>query len=587
VPQDAIVYVGWAGSESMGPGFDGSHLKAVLDASQLRQVIDEALPRLLERAGGAGERAGAMAGMLTAIGGPMWRHPTAIYLGGMDLANPDMPMPKFAVLCDAGKDGKGMADRVRKLMDQAGNFPIPYRVEEQDGLDAFVLGNVEIAAAKRPVNPLSGRKEFKAAMGQLGKDPVAVLYYDAEGQVDQVDQMVKQFAPPEAQQKWPIVRDALGLTSVKRIALSGGFDGKEWATQALFASPEPRGGLIKALVDAKPLSEDALRLIPKGATSAAAGHFDAGGLLAAIRDATKKIDPQASQQLDQVMEQFFQAVGLDVQADILDTLGDEWAVYSDPSVGGNGLLGLTVVNRLKNPAKAEKALGQLEQVFNAAMKQQTARDKVTVAFGTSKQGDLTIHYLSVPVVAPSWAVKDGNLYLGLYPQVVSGAAEHVTSKGASILENTAFVAVQKRLAATGATSVSFGDLPRTAADGYQEVLMLGRVYLGVADLFGARTPAMALPPLAKLMPHVTPAGGVAWVDKDGWHSRAVEPFPGSALLSGGLGSTMMMTQQAAFFLGFAAQREASVRHEVARPAEIEEAPRVRPQQQRIEPKGNK
>ena len=30
LPDGALIYIGWAGSESMGPGYAGSHLEAIL-----------------------------------------------------------------------------------------------------------------------------------------------------------------------------------------------------------------------------------------------------------------------------------------------------------------------------------------------------------------------------------------------------------------------------------------------------------------------------------------------------------------------------------------------------------------------------
>ena len=44
IPQDAVAYVGWSGSESMGPGYAGSHLKAVIEASNLAQLASESFP---------------------------------------------------------------------------------------------------------------------------------------------------------------------------------------------------------------------------------------------------------------------------------------------------------------------------------------------------------------------------------------------------------------------------------------------------------------------------------------------------------------------------------------------------------------
>jgi len=108
-------------------------------------------------------------------------------------------------------------------------------------------------------------------------------------------------------------------------------------------------------------------------------------------------------------------------------------------------------------------------------------------------------------VSPTWSIKDGNFYAGLYPQVVEAAVEQVSAKGKSILENEDFLAVRKRLGDVPASGVSFANLPKTAPDGYQEILMVARMYQGFADLFGADTPAMLLPPLRKIMPHLSPA----------------------------------------------------------------------------------
>jgi len=543
IPQDAVVYVGWSGSDNPGPLYAGSHLKAVVDASNLKELIDQSIPRLLKKIGADDEDAQIVTDMIATIGGAMWHHPSAFYFGGVDTTNPDVPMPKIALLCDAGAQGKQLVAQLDKLITKDGQPPFPYRAEEQDGLVVIAFGNVEISAKKRPVVPITQRKEFTSALAQVGKDPLVVAYIDAEGAVEQIDTVVKAFAPAEAKQKWDLARDALGVATLKRIIWTGGFDGKDWASQTFVEAPEPRAGLVKALLDAKPLSDDTLKAIPATATMAAAGHFDFGGFLGAVREMVKKIDAQAGADFEQGLDEVKQAIGMDLQADILDTLGDEWAVYSNPVVGGNGILGITVVNRLKDAPKAEKAFTQLEQFLNGQMKQGTAGDRISIAFTTTQQGDLTIHYLAIPVVAPAWAIKDGNLYVGLYPQVVSGAAEHVAARGKSILDNEGFAAVRGRVGGQGVTAVSYNDLPKNTADGYQEVLMLARVYLGMADLFGAQTPAMTLPTLAKLMPHVAPAGGVAWAGKDGWHAKSVSPFPGSDILaSGGMGSAIAAEQ---------------------------------------------
>jgi len=47
-----------------------------------------------------------------------------------------------------------------------------------------------------------------------------------------------------------------------------------------------------------------------------------------------------------------------------------------------------------------------------------------------------------------------------------------------------------------------------------------------------QTPALALPPLNKIMPHLASSVGATWVDDAGWHYRSVTPFPAADLLGG-------------------------------------------------------
>lgn len=564
IPQDALLYVGWRGADHLGPQYEGSHLKAVLDASDFRRLIDESVPRLMQKLGRADKEVAEVTGVISAIGAPMWRHPSAVYFGGLDLAHPDFPFPKLAFLCDAGADGKKLHETITNLVARAGQPNIPLRVEEKDGLVVVVLGsNVEISATKKPVIPLAGRKEFTRSLAQVGKDPVAVVYLDIEDATTQIGEALNRFAPDEVKQRWPVIKEATGIAGLKRAVWTGSFDGKDWTNQAFVEAPEPRTSLVKVLFDARPMSRDLLSAVPRTATMAATLQFDLGGLLGEVRTMVRKLDAQASADFEQGLDRIKQVIGMDLQQDVLDSLGTEWALYSDPRTGGTGILGLTVVNRLKDPAKAEKALTALEKLANDAFKEATARDRMTVAFTTTKVGQTTIHYLAVPAVAPGWAVRDGNLYVGVYPQTVAAAADHVAAKGRSILENEDFQAVQKRLGVTDPASVQFTDLPKVAADGYQDILMSAQAYLGLADLFGAQTPALTVPPLAKLLPHVAPAGAATWVDKDGWHMKQVMPFPGSEFLGAGAAGGLVTVVQAMAIGGVAPRAVVREQHQAA------------------------
>src|SRR4029453_16029128 len=115
-----------------------------------------------------------------------------------------------------------------------------------------------------------------------------------------------------------------------------------------------------------------------------------------IRDVVKKVDEGASREFEDGLEQVKQAIGMDLQKDVLDTLGDEWALYVDPTIGGEGPLGLTLVNKLRHAADADQAFTRLAQLANGTLKEAMAREKIVFPFQEAKQGDLTIRYFAVP-----------------------------------------------------------------------------------------------------------------------------------------------------------------------------------------------
>jgi prepilin-type processing-associated H-X9-DG protein len=128
---------------------------------------------------------------------------------------------------------------------------------------------------------------------------------------------------------------------------------------------------------------------------------------------------------------------------------------------------------------------------------------------------------------------------------VSAAADQVKKHAPSILEQPAYQVVMKRLGDHPAGTVEFCNLPVTAPDSYANLLMLSRLYLGGADMLGVHPPAMVIPPLSKIVPELSPCGGISWTDSMGLHMKSICPFPGSELIaSSDVGSTAMVGEAA-------------------------------------------
>jgi prepilin-type processing-associated H-X9-DG protein len=529
IPADALVYIGWTGLDSMPAGYQDSHLQALMQMSNLGQVAGEALPQLLGRLGkqSGDAKLSAILAVEAAVIPMVLQHSGAFYFGGVDFTGPQ-PMPRLAFLCQAGAEAPALQKRLVELIAQAGAPPGLIRVTLMGDLVVVGLGPAAVPQPQPGGIAIAGSPRFLAATAGLHKDPFRIAYVDVQGVLALIDQVVEKQPDQEAREQWPKVCDALGLRGIHQAAWSAGFEGKDFGVRAFLDAPAPRGGLL-SLLENGPVSDQALALIPKSAATATALRFDPAKVLPLIRQIAAGVDPDAAAQFDAALAQGNAMLGSDIQHDLLASLGSEWVLYTDRNVTGTGIWGTACINRLRDPAKAQLALGRLETVLNSMA--QAAPKEIKLRIKTATVNGTTIHYLAVPVVAPAWIIKDGNLYLGLHPQTVVAAAERTAAGGPSILENPEFLKLRSRLGGSGPALIGFLDEPQLLGENYQFALLFSQGYLGLADLLGVDVPPLILPPVGKLLPLVAPAGGVAWSDDAGWHAHSVEPFPGSGLIA--------------------------------------------------------
>ena len=322
----------------------------------------------------------------------------------------------------------------------------------------------------------------------------------------------------------------------------------------MIAAPSPRKGLL-ALADAAPLAPEIFKLIPDSSTMAGAGSCDFDALFTQIDHAVVQFTPDQGGQFHQILAQVNQTLGLDVQKDFLAALGVQWGYYVDPATAGNGMLGCTIVNRPRNADQLQTSLNTLESLANNMIRQAIQRGQgggrghltFHVEFRQLTSNGTSVHYLATPLISPSWAIKEGTLYIGLYPQIVVSAVNR-PADAKSIQDNPDFQAVMQKLNAPAAySSFSFIDLPKTMPNGYQACLALSRLYFGLGDLFGAQTPPLIMPALDKIMAETEPAGCVGWSDDAGFYFKSIEPFPGASAIgsadsisAAGVGETAML-----------------------------------------------
>ncbi|MFA7236286.1 MAG: hypothetical protein WC058_05425 [Phycisphaeraceae bacterium] len=539
LPDDAIVYIGWVGSSKLGPGYEQSHTKALIGKSDLKALVTQVWPQLLAKIAQDAPEGAKQAGLVERLLEQVLAYPTAFYFGGMDA---ESHTPRLALICDAGDEAyaKPIADMLTQLIGRN----IIWQVQQQGGRVIFRTAPVGPALTGALVSPLSANPAFAGALKQAHVtpgDPVVAVYVD----VPKLMAVIEQMRPPGADaENWAKLRDAMRLTDLRQVMCTGGFDKGDWVTGMYvgITPPAPGTGGMVQMMRGKPLDESTLKLIPQSAAMAGAGRFDLTQLFDGLRTVVGQIDPENGRQFDATIKQFDTQLGMSIRDDVFGSLGDQWAWYTDRNVAGVGMLGMVAINPLRDPRKFGEALPKLTMMANMMMMAATQGQEFHFSIRTTEVDGVTLHYFALPAVAPTLAIKDGRMYLGLQPQTVVAAMRTAKAGGKSILDNAAFARLHRACGGQPIATFKFYDLPQTFGGGYQTMLLMTRIYLGFGDMFGVQTPAMMMPPVDQVLPHVAPAGVFTWSDETGIHLRGRSPFPGASLL--GTDQNLMVSQYA-------------------------------------------
>jgi prepilin-type processing-associated H-X9-DG protein len=547
VPADALVYVGWAGASTLGDSYAGTHLQSVMVDSRLSDVFGRFLDQVEAKVVQAQPQAKEPFRIGRLLTAPMWRYPTALYVGKPDLSVPQAPKVFVAMMCRAGADAPVVAKEVNALIEKAGPAPVPIKCFVLNDIVCFSIGyeSDEMALAgeggDRPT-PLASNARFVAAMKHAVKKPALMTYVNVSGIIEAIEAGVLINAEDAAPQVAAFL-DASGFRNVESYIDSSGFEGKDWVGQTFISAPGPRIGLLTQAAR-RPIDPTLTQIVPADAGFYAAGRFDAAASVKQLQETLKSTDPEFERYFNMGLGALQQAVGTNVMTNLLEPLGSDWVAYAAPKVSTTGILGTVVVNKLDDPDKMLKGLRtasvNLSNWINLGINRNSPGSGLMIHGASTRIGDVDVYYMALPIVAPSWAIKDGRLYLGLYPQVVGSAVRQASANKQSIVDSEKYQSLVKRLGAPQVEGVSFYDLPASIGYGYwyQQWLVLGR-YAGIGDLWGLTLPEPLIPPFDTLRQHVDVAGSVSWSDDAGFHSKRIVSFPGALLLSEQGSATML------------------------------------------------
>ncbi|MEO2018552.1 MAG: DUF1559 domain-containing protein, partial [Fuerstiella sp.] len=273
-----------------------------------------------------------------------------------------------------------------------------------------------------------------------------------------------------------VIADVLktaGLQNLDTLAYQYGYKGRTLWSEGHVDIDGERTGLL-ALTDYEPMTLADMPPLPAGASAFSATRLDAsllGNVITQlVRDGSAFGPPDASAQVDRVINDLPQILGFDPQKDLLDSFGDVACIYSDANQGLMGT-GAGAMIRVKDPALLKATVNTIVQRI-----EMLARGDFRVHRST-KQGRELLLFQFGPVQAGALAIDDNWLVVGLMPQTVEAALLRLDGKLETWQPSTEQAAALAEVPRSF-TSITIGD-PRVS---WQSLIQMAPVIMSAGQV---------------------------------------------------------------------------------------------------------
>lgn len=556
MPEGCIAYFGWAGKTA---ALDGSMLGQLLSEPGLTELLGNIHQVIAAQMRGRQDQQEIFQAAWS-MGGIVWQKPCAVALFDLKLPAPgdrSGKEPRFTagLLIDLGKDRAAFDAQLQKVLAKiprpesrpAGGKTAYEVIPTPAGPVAFgyvgdmfflTLGEgapeTVLALTDGKGKPLAKQPSFSEAMKDVCRENVLAAYFVDVTRIYQRAGVGGPARPataataPARDSKPATILKALGLDGVTVVAGATSIVDKGLYERFRCFTPAPHRGLLA--LAGKPLDAKALSGVPGDAEFLLAAGLNPAELLAEFKRGLALIEPEKAEQVPAVLSAAGEALGLDIEKDLLATVGEQWLIYSAPSLGGM-LTGTVLTVQLKDAEHFAQSLGKLEAFFRGML---DARSGGKAGLRSCKAGEVEIHYLSVRErdfpLAPAWAIHKGRLYLAAWPQVVEAAVAGTAEK--PLPERAEFAALRKRFS-PNASVIVYVDAAQIVRQLYG-VGLIGMTALGnhlPRELQGIIDPH-TLPALPTIEKYLWPCMTAVSSDAKGVVVESFGSVPGIGLLGG-------------------------------------------------------
>lgn len=533
-PEECLAYVSWAGTAAPNAKSTNQteQLLAEPEVQELLSALDRAvaagIKKDAQRASGDVRRSTFVvaANDVYSLAKTLLTRPAAVFVSKVEIGFQGPNVQGGAIFSVAEKSaavGESIAG-LEKLLPpgmvekvdiagapfhriKAGPIPVTWGLRDKYLIVGFGASGTEGILKRANAQPPAW---LAAIRKQLPVDRQSTLMYF------NVKQAVAQFAPLGGPMVKPVL-DAVGLDNVTYLASVTGLDGKGTVARTLVAiDGQPQG--IFRLAAAKPLTAADLAPIPRDATIAAAGRFEANAALELLLSQLAKIDPHAQTGVAQPIREMEMELGIDLKQDLLKPLGDVWCVYNSPAEGGLLVTGLTGVVQVKDHDRLQATLDKLVKLFHGSVERRMSPEEEEEAVArfrprtpriveTSFAGKVICHFVDpyneFPL-APAWCLTEKELIVSTFPANIKS----YLARGKDFQSLAAVPEVAEALEQGDAVALSYCDTRKVAELVYPLLCIGGKFLCSELSREGIPLDASLVPSAAAIFPHLQPSIGV-------------------------------------------------------------------------------
>lgn len=322
-----------------------------------------------------------------------------------------------------------------------------------------------------------------------GVKPACTMRFDYSGAIEMGRRVAEVAGQEAALEQLDSMLAQFGLTEMA-IEYSYGFDDQR-AYEVV--ATEGYGSMMRAMqmVPAGPLDAERVRWIPEDASWAVVARLDLSGYVSYMNEMIREMPDSGG--ID-VLELVRSQTGIDVQTELLDTLGQHFMMYGSDSTGGGGLMSTVMVMDLTAPEDFNEFMGRMVEMIGGMA---AAESEGYVQLRGWSEGGMQFTSLQTPGIPapmePTMAVVGNAALFAMTPQAALAAARQITSGQRSLLDQRALID-QLPEDMTSAISLVYLDSARFMRDGYGMTSMIcSAIANGVRSRDGERDPGLILP----------------------------------------------------------------------------------------------